>query len=77
MLFLAYMSILTIVQIVLAIILVILVLLQQSDSGLGAMFGGDDGGPQRTRRGAERFLFNATIVIAILFVAASVVALLL
>lgn len=71
------MSILTIVQIVLAFLLVVAILMQQSENGLGAMFGGGDGGPQRTRRGAERFLFGATIVLAILFVGASVIALIL
>ncbi len=71
------METLTIVQIVLAVLLIIAVLLQQSESGLGAVFGSDDGGPRRTRRGAERVLFISTIVLAVLFAGASVLALVL
>lgn len=46
-----------------------LILMQQSDAGLGAVFGGTDGGGiNRTRRGSEKIIFQATIVIGILFV---------
>lgn len=55
-----------IAQIVLAVLLTVLVLLQQRGSGLGAAFGGD-GGVQQTRRGPEKIIFNATIVVAVLF----------
>lgn len=55
-----------IAQIVLAVILTVLVLLQQKGSGLGAAFGGG-GNVAQTRRGPEKFLFNATIVVIILF----------
>lgn len=55
-------------QFVLAILLIVAVLLQQRDSGLGAGFGGgSNGGVQATRRGPEKSLFTATIVISILF----------
>lgn len=70
------MNALTYVQIGLATLLIIAILLQQSEGGLGAMFGGDDAGPRRTRRGAERVLFDATIVLAILFAVTSIFALL-
>ena len=46
-----------------------LILVQQSDAGLGAVFGGSDGGGiNRTRRGSEKIIFNATIVVSTLFV---------
>ncbi len=55
-----------IIQIVFAILLTIFVLLQQRGSGLGMAFGGE-GNVYRSRRGIEKFLFNGTIVIAVLF----------
>lgn len=54
-------------QIVIAIALTGLVLLQAKDAGLSGMFGGGDMGIQKTRRGVERTLFNATIGVAIVF----------
>ena len=51
---------------ILAVLLIILVLIQQKGSGLGSLFGGDDA-VYRTKRGAEKVIFIATIVIAILF----------
>ena len=54
------------IQLVLAIILIIFIMLQQRGSGLGMAFGGE-GNVYRSRRGIEKFLFNGTIVIAILF----------
>lgn len=65
-----------IAQIVLAVLLVVLVLLQQRGSGLGAAFGGG-GGIQQTRRGPEKIIFNATIVIAILFLGIAITRILL
>ena len=61
------------VQIVLSILLIGLVLLQQTDAGLGGAFGGGDGfsSGNHTKRGAEKTIFIATIVVAILFVATS------
>ncbi len=61
------------IQIVLSILLVGGILLQQSDAGLGGAFGGGDGfsSGHHTKRGAERTLFIATIIIAILFVASA------
>lgn len=58
------------IQIVLAIFLSAGILLQQSEAGMGAVFGGgdDSGGIHRTRRGFELTVFRATIVFAILFV---------
>ncbi|HLC43671.1 MAG TPA: preprotein translocase subunit SecG [Patescibacteria group bacterium] len=62
---------LKIIQIVLAVILTTLILLQQRGSGLGTAFGGE-GNVYRSRRGIEKFLFTATIVIAVLFCVSAV-----
>lgn len=58
--------ILSIAQITLAVLLVASILLQARGTGLGAAFGGE-GNVYRTKRGVEKRLFQATIVIAILF----------
>lgn len=64
--------ILNIVQVVLAVLLVGAVLLQARGTGVGLAFGGD-GNVYRTRRGIEKKLHVATIVIAILFFGVSLV----
>jgi protein translocase SecG subunit len=46
------------------------ILLQQKGSGLGAGFGGEST-VYRTKRGAEKFIFRFTIVLAVLFLATS------
>lgn len=64
---------LAIIQVVLAVFLVTAILLQQRGTSLGGAFGGE-GNVYRTRRGAERVLFIATIVIAVAFLATAVAA---
>ncbi|HBD24508.1 MAG: preprotein translocase subunit SecG [Candidatus Zambryskibacteria bacterium RIFOXYD1_FULL_40_13] len=61
------------IQIVLSLLLIGGILLQQSEAGLGGAFGGGDGfsSGHHTKRGAERTIFIATIIIAILFVVTS------
>jgi preprotein translocase subunit SecG len=59
-------NILNISQIIIATLLMILILLQQKGAGLGAAFGSDSS-IYRTKRGAEKIIFNATIVLTILF----------
>ncbi len=54
--------------IITSILLVIVILLQNQGSGLGSAFGGESGF-YRTKRGAERVLFYATIALAAGFVA--------
>lgn len=62
-------SILPWVQIVLSVILVVIIMIQQSSAGAGGAFGGGDSGAMNhTRRGFEKFIFQTTIVISILFV---------
>jgi len=52
-----------------AIGLVISILLQNRSGGLGTVFGGMSGGEfYRSRRGLEAVLYNATIILGILFV---------
>lgn len=69
-------QILPYIQIILSVILVGLVLIQQSDADLGSSFGGSDNqNASRTRRGSERNIFVATIVVGILFAASAFVAL--
>ncbi|MBX4181558.1 preprotein translocase subunit SecG [Candidatus Parcubacteria bacterium] len=65
-------QILPYIQIVLSILLIGGVLLQRSEASLGSAFGGDSSSLGHfTRRGFEKTLFNATIVVAILFVASA------
>ncbi len=62
------------VQIVLSLLLILGIVLQNRGASLGGAFGGDNfASTFYKRRGAEKFLFNATVVIALLFVAAAVV----
>lgn len=62
------------IQIILGILLVLVILIQQKGSGIGTAFGGDLSF-YRTKRGAEKFLFWATIVLASLFILASIIGL--
>ena len=69
-------AVLPYVQIVLSILLVAAILLQQSGSGIGGAFGGDNfSAGFHTRRGSEKVLFNATIVLAVLFALTAFIAL--
>lgn len=62
------------VQIILSILLTAAILLQQRGSSLGGAFGGDNfSATFHKRRGSELFLFQASIVIAILFVLSALV----
>jgi len=61
-------QILTYIQIILSLLLIAGVLLQRSEASLGSAFGGDSAtGGRFMRRGFEKILFNATVVVAILF----------
>lgn len=54
------------IQIFLAVVLIGLILLQTKGTGLGSTFGGELSF-YGTKRGAEKILFNLTIIVAILF----------
>jgi preprotein translocase subunit SecG len=55
-------------QIVVSIAIIALVVIQAKDAGLSQMFGGSDMGISHTRRGVERTMFNATVVLVVIFV---------
>jgi preprotein translocase subunit SecG len=57
------------------VLVVISVLVQNRGQSLGASFGGDSGF-YRSKRGAEKVLFNATIVFAVIFVLAIILSIL-
>lgn len=61
------------IQVVLSILLIIGVLLQQSEAAMGSAFGGGDAfsSGYHTKRGAEKTIFIATIILALLFAATS------
>ena len=61
---------LDIAQLVVGILLIVVILLQNKGGGLGAAFGGGES-IQTTRRGAEKGLYNITIVLAAIFIALS------
>jgi len=65
------------IQIALSVLLVGAILLQQTGASLGGAFGGDNfSAGYHTRRGSEKYLFWASIVIGVLFAATAFVALL-
>ncbi|MCL4405708.1 MAG: preprotein translocase subunit SecG [Firmicutes bacterium] len=61
-------------EFVVSILLILAILVQNRSSGLSATFGGS-GTIHVKKRGAEKVLFNTTIILAVLFVASSVLAL--
>lgn len=60
-------NILVIFHIVISILLCLAILIQNKGGGLGAVFGGG-GEFHSTKRGAEKFLHNSTILLTALFV---------
>lgn len=58
--------ILNIIQIVVSILLMLAILVQNRGTGLGAAFGGE-GNIYRTKRGAEKILHIATIILVVIF----------
>ena len=69
----ALVSALPYAEIALSILLIVGIVLQRRGATLGGAFGGDNfASTFYKRRGAEKFLFNATILIAILLVLAAI-----
>ena len=69
-------SVLSYIQILLSVLLIAGILLQRPEESLGSAFGGEGmGGARYTRRGFEKIIFNATLLIAILFALGAFVAL--
>lgn len=54
-------------QVVVAILLMVAILMQNRGAGLGGVFGGT-GGVYLTKRGLEKKLFIATIILAVIFI---------
>jgi preprotein translocase subunit SecG len=63
---------LTVFQIVISILLISLILFQSQGTGLGDIFGGQ-GGSFHTKRGAEKLLFNLTIILGVSFLLISTI----
>ena len=53
--------------IITSISLIVAVILQSKGAGLGGLAGGDTGGVFTARRGVEKTLFRATIVLSVIF----------
>ena len=67
-------SIIPYIQIALCVLLIGGVLLQRSEAGLGGAFGGDSfSSVHHVKRGPEKVLFIATIIVAVLFAVTSLV----
>ena len=64
-----------VIQIIISVALILVVTLQVKGGGLGGIFGQADT-VYRTKRGLERRLFQATIVLVVIFVITSIVSLL-
>lgn len=56
-------------QTVISVIITLLILMQNKDGGLGGIMGGDTGSFKATRRGADKVIFNITVLLGILFLA--------
>lgn len=67
---------LRVIQLASSLLLIVAILLQQRGTGLGAAFGGE-GNVYRTKRGIEKKLFGATIVLAAIFLLSSLAVVLL
>ena len=58
---------LDIALIIISVLLIVSVILQSKGAGLGGLSGADAGSVYTARRGVERTLFWATIVLSVLF----------
>lgn len=67
-----FFNVLTIISIV---VMITAILLQSQGSGLGTAFGGE-GNVFRSKRGAEKIIYNATILAAVVFVLSIILGLL-
>jgi preprotein translocase subunit SecG len=64
---------LNIVTILVSILLIIMIMIQSKGSSFGTGFGGDGGSMYTTRRGFEKTLFDATIVVSGIFLVLAIV----
>lgn len=63
-----------IIQSIIAILIVVAILMQSQGGGLGT-WGGGGGETYHTKRGVEKVIFNATIILIALFALISIAAL--
>ncbi len=63
-----------IIQLVIAILLIVVIILQTRGTQAGIAFGGT-GESYRSKKGIEKILFYATIVLAVLFASVSILSL--
>jgi preprotein translocase subunit SecG len=63
---------LIVLQIIIAIALTAVILLQAKGTGLGSTFGGQSQ-MYHTKRGVEKVVFTATIILAIIFIIISII----
>ena len=61
------MDYLSIAQIIIAVVIIVLVMLQERSSGLSGAFGGGESTFYQTRRGFEKIIFIATVVLVVAF----------
>jgi len=61
------MDIISIIQIIVSLLLIVAILMQHRGSAMGSMFGGDSTSNYSTKRGLEKKIFTATIILAIIF----------
>ena len=59
-------KIILIIQVIVSILLIILILVQNKDGGLSAVFGGGESF-QSVKRGPEKVIYYATVILAVLF----------
>lgn len=69
------MNIFTVIQVIVSVLLVIVIVLQRRGTEAGIAFGGG-GESFRSKRGLEKFLYYATIVLGVIFAANSILTLL-
>ncbi|TES97099.1 preprotein translocase subunit SecG [Patescibacteria group bacterium] len=61
-----------IIQIIIAVLLTVVILMQSKGSGLGGIFGGE-GNVYKSKRGLDKSLMVATIVLAVIFIGLAIV----
>lgn len=66
--------VISLIQIILGVLLILVIIIQQKGSGLGSAFGADMGF-YRSKRGAEKLLFYATIILSVALILASLIGL--
>ncbi len=69
------MKYLSIAQIIISLALIMLILMQERSSGLSGIFGGSESEVYQKRRGLEKTIFWATVVLIVALGASSLVSL--